>query len=108
MGHAVTAEIRDIAPGLWIWRLDQPSWQPGFDWPPTVTSTVVESRGEVGLLHPLAPPGRDPGWQRLHAAPPPPVGILEPGHVRGVHRLLERDGRRALRPRPLLPADGPR
>jgi RimJ/RimL family protein N-acetyltransferase len=103
-----SAEIRDIAPGLWIWRLDQPSWEPGFDWPPTVTSTVVESRGEVALLDPLAPPDGDPVWQRLDAAPPTLVVVLKPDHVRDVDRFVERYGCRAFGPALFWPTDVPR
>jgi RimJ/RimL family protein N-acetyltransferase len=102
------AQIRDVAPGLWIWRLDQPSWQPGFDWPPTVTTTVVESRGEVALLDPLAPPDDDPVWQRLDAAPPTLVVILKPDHVRDVDRFVERYGCRAFGPSLFWPTDVPR
>src|SRR5919202_1231356 len=40
-------ELRDVAPGLWIWRLEHPDWAPHVGWPSTVTSTCVESRGEV-------------------------------------------------------------
>jgi RimJ/RimL family protein N-acetyltransferase len=100
--------VIDIAPGLWIWRLDQPSWRPGFDWPPTVTSTVVESRGEVALLDPLAPPDDDPVWQRLDAAPPTLVVILKPDHVRDVDRFVERYGCRAFGPSLFWPTDVPR
>jgi RimJ/RimL family protein N-acetyltransferase len=101
------AEIRDLAPGLWIWRLDQPSWRPGFDWPPTVTSTVVESRGEVALLDALAPPDGDPVWQRLDAAPPTLVVVLKPDHVRDVDRFVERYGCRAFGPSLFWPTDVP-
>lgn len=30
--HSV--EIRDVAPGLWIWRLEHPHWKPGQGWDP--------------------------------------------------------------------------
>ena len=29
-------EIRDVAPGLWIWRLEHPHWKPGQGWDPIV------------------------------------------------------------------------
>ena len=61
----------DIAPGLWIWRLQHPAWSPEADWEPHVTSTVVETRGEVALIDPLAPPEEDGEvWERLDAAAP--------------------------------------
>src|SRR5262245_46637710 len=49
------AELRDVASGLWIWRLEHPDWSPGLGWSPAVTSICVESGGEVVLLDPLAP-----------------------------------------------------
>ena len=64
-------EVRDIAPGLWIWRVEHPAWQEGFDWEPMVTSTVVESGGEVAVIDPLAPPREaSEVWDRLDAKPP--------------------------------------
>ena len=37
--RAVVAEIRDVAPGLWLWRLDYPDWRPRVGWGPTVASS---------------------------------------------------------------------
>jgi len=64
-------EVRDVAQGLWLWRLEHPAWREGYDWEPLVTSTVVESGGEVALIDPLAPP-EDAAeiWDRLDASPP--------------------------------------
>lgn len=25
-------EVIDLAPGLWIWRLEHPGWRPSVDW----------------------------------------------------------------------------
>ena len=93
------AQIRDVAPGLWIWRLEHPDWREGLEWPPTVTSTCVESGGEVALLDPLAPP-QDAAevWGRLDASPPTVVVILKPDHVRDVDLFVERYGARAFGP----------
>ena len=93
------AQIRDVAPGLWIWRLEHPDWREGLEWPPTVTSTCVESGGEVALLDPLAPP-QDAAevWGRLDASPPTVVLILKPDHVRDVDLFVERYGARAFGP----------
>src|SRR2546423_11550682 len=52
---SVVPEVRDVAPGLWLWRIEHPAWEPGLEWEPLVTSTCVESRGEVALLDPLSP-----------------------------------------------------
>src|ERR1041385_9221809 len=49
-------EVRDVAAGLWIWRLEHPRWKPGQGWEPVVASTCVESRGETLVLDPVAPP----------------------------------------------------
>jgi hypothetical protein len=93
------AELRDVAPGLWLWRLDHPDWEPGNGWEPPVTSVCVESGGEVALLDPLAPPDGDPVWERLDATPPTLVAVLKPDHVRDVDRFARRYGARAFGPR---------
>ena len=90
--------IADVAPGLWIWRLDHPDWAPHVDWAPAVTSTSVESGGEVVVLDPLAPPEGHEAWQRLDAKPPTVVAILKPDHVRDVDRFVERYGCRSFGP----------
>jgi hypothetical protein len=97
--RAVTAEILDVAPGLWLWRLPHPDWREGNDWDPAVTSTVVESRGEVAVLDGLAPPDDDdPVWKRLDATPPTLAVVLKPDHVRDVDRFVERYGARPFGP----------
>jgi hypothetical protein len=49
-------EIRDVAPGLWIWRTAHPDWRPGLSWSGPVACTCVEAGGEVAVLDALAPP----------------------------------------------------
>jgi glyoxylase-like metal-dependent hydrolase (beta-lactamase superfamily II) len=84
---------------LWIWRLDYPDWRPGLGWEPVVASTCVESRGEVVLLDPLAPPDEERDfWRRLDAHLPTMVVILKPDHVRDVDLFVERYGARAFGP----------
>jgi len=90
--------VLDVAPGLWIWRLDHPDWAPQVDWPPAVTSTCVESGGEIVLLDPLAPPDGHEAWERLDARTPTVVAILKPDHVRDVDAFVERYGCRAFGP----------
>jgi hypothetical protein len=90
--------VVDVARGLWIWRLDHPDWAPHVDWKPPVTSTCVESGGEVVVLDPLAPPDGDEAWERLDATPPTVVAILKPDHVRDVDAFVERYGCRAFGP----------
>ena len=96
---AVPAAIRDVAPGLWIWRVDHPDWAPHVDWEPAVTSTCVESRGEVVVLDALVPEtGADAVWARLDTRPPTTAVVLKPDHVRSVDQIVERYGARAFGP----------
>ena len=95
----VPVEPRDIAPGLWCWRFEHPDWRPHVDWEPLVTSTCVESDGEVALLDPLAPPDDAVEvWDRLDARPPTLVVILKPDHVRDVDLFVRRYGAHAFGP----------
>jgi hypothetical protein len=57
----VALETREVAPGLWVWRTAHPDWAPGLHWEETVTSTVVETGGEVAVLDPLVPRHAAPG-----------------------------------------------
>jgi hypothetical protein len=102
-GHtlpAMTVEVRDVAPGLWLWRIANPSWQPGFDWEPLVTSTGVQSGGETLVLDPLAAPiDATDVWERLDARPPTAAVVLKPDHVRDVDVFVRRYGARAFGPR---------
>ncbi len=45
-------ELREVAADLWVWRVEHPAWQPGFDWGPLVASTCVESGGKTVVLDP--------------------------------------------------------
>ena len=95
----MAAELRDVAPGLWTWRLEHPEWAPGLDWKPLVTSTCVESGGEVAVLDALAPPDdADEAWARLDARPPTLAVVLKPDHVRDVDLFVRRYGARAYGP----------
>jgi hypothetical protein len=79
-------EIRDVAPGLWLWRQPHWEWRQGDDWEAEVSSFVVESGGEVVLLDPLAPhPGDGAAvYERLERRRPTRVVVLKPDHVRDV------------------------
>jgi hypothetical protein len=90
-------EVRDVAPGLWIWRVEHPAWKPGLDWEPLVTSTCVESGGEVAVLDAIAPPHE--AWKRLDARPPTLAVVLKPDHVRDVDLFVRRYGARGFGPR---------
>jgi hypothetical protein len=93
-------EIRDVATGLWIWRLENPFWEPGVDWEPVTTSTCVQSGGEILVLDPQAPPeGTIELWKRLDAHPPTIVVVLKPDHVRDTDVFVRRYSARAFGPR---------
>ena len=92
------AEPHDLDEGLWIWRLAHPAWRPELDWPELVTSTCVESGGEVALLDALAPPQGSEVWERLEARPPTMVVVLKPDHIRDVDLFVRRYGARAFGP----------
>jgi glyoxylase-like metal-dependent hydrolase (beta-lactamase superfamily II) len=92
-------ELRDVAEGLWLWRVDYPDWHPGVGWEQMVSSTCVESGGEVALLDPLAPPeDATEVWERLDSNPPTLVVVLKPDHVRDVDLFVRRYGARAFGP----------
>ena len=101
-------EIRDVAPGLWIWRLEHPSWSSASAWEPPVTSTCVESGGEVLVIDALAPPEEATDiCQRLDARPPTFAVVLKPDHVRDVDAFVRRYGCRAFGPWLFFPHDVP-
>ncbi|MGE5690369.1 MAG: hypothetical protein ACM33B_07405 [Pseudomonadota bacterium] len=100
-------ELRDVAPGLWVWRVEHPDWRPGLGWEQHVTSTVVESGGEVAVLDGLAPPDGDHVWERLEARPPTLAVVLKPDHVRDVDLFVRRYGARAFGPALFWPTDVP-
>lgn len=101
-------ELLDVAPGLWVWRLEHPDWAPGVGWERVVSSTCVESGGEVALLDPLAPPDDAVEfWARIEARPPTLLAVLKPDHVRDVDLFASRYGARAFGPRLFWPDDVP-
>lgn len=81
----------DIQPGLWLWRVPHPLWEPAEGGDRWVTSTCVETGGEVAILDALAP--EDPGdavWGRLDNTPPTVIVVLKPDHVRSVDFFASR------------------
>jgi hypothetical protein len=92
-------ELRDVAPGLWLWRVEHPAWRPDVGWERMVTSTVAEADGEVVVLDPLAPPeGAREVWERLDARPPTTAVVLKPDHVRDVDVFVRRYAARGFGP----------
>jgi hypothetical protein len=95
----MAVEIRDVAPGLWLWRQPHPDWEEGNDWTPEVSSVAVESRGARVLLDPLAPPpGAREAWERIEAHRPDTLVVLKPDHVRDVDLFVRWYGARAFGP----------
>jgi hypothetical protein len=92
-------EMIDVAPGLWVWRVEHPGWREDVGWEPPVTSTLVESGGETAVLDAIAPPpdAREI-WERLDARPPTLAVVLKPDHVRDVDLFVQRYGARAYGP----------
>src|SRR3954468_5634112 len=77
--------MRDVAPGLWLWRQPHPAWEEGNDWEPEVASFAVESAGVALLLDPLAPPpGARQVWERIEGLQPSVLVVVKPDHVRDV------------------------
>jgi hypothetical protein len=102
-------EVRDVAPGLWLWRQPHPDWREGHGWEPEVASFCVESRGETVLIDPLAPPpAAREVWSRLDATPPTVVVILKPDHVRDVDLFVRWYRARAYGPDLFFAGDAPR
>ena len=97
--NARSCEVRDVAPGLWLWRQPHPDWRPNVGWQPLVASFCAEARGEVLVLDALAPADdRDSVWERLDARPPTVAVVLKPDHVRHVDLFVRRYGARGYGP----------
>jgi hypothetical protein len=95
----VPSELRDVAPGLWLWRRPHPAWRAGYEWEPEVSSFCVGSRGEIAVLDGLAPPEAERDvWERLDASPPTTAVVLKPDHVRDVDVFVRRYGAKGYGP----------
>jgi hypothetical protein len=76
-------EVIDLAPGLWIWRIEHPAWRPGVDWQQVVTCVCVDTGTERWLLDPLLPPeDANQVWDRFSERPPTFAAILKADHNR--------------------------
>jgi Ankyrin repeats (many copies) len=110
-------KIIDLAPGLWIWRLEHPAWKPQVDWQEVVTCICIDAGGERWLLDPLLPPDDATDfWKRLAERPPTAVAVLTPDHMRetwgdrrtwSVDALVRRYGCQAFGPGVWDPDMGP-
>ncbi len=93
----MSVEVRDVAPGLWLWRQTHPSWEPGQGWNPEVSSLAVTSGGVSLLLDPLAPaPSARAVWDRIETVDV--VAVLKPDHIRDVDLFARWYGARAYGP----------
>lgn len=105
------AEIRDVAPGLWVWSVEYPGWHDRergeIGWGPHVNATCVESGGEVAVLDAIAPPDGSEVWERLDGRPPTVAVVLKPDHVRDVDLVVERYCARAFGPWLFWPSNIP-
>ncbi|TCO30478.1 hypothetical protein EV652_105473 [Kribbella steppae] len=103
-----TVDVIDLAPGLWIWRLEHPNWSEGHDWQEVVTSVCVDAGAERWVLDPLLPPEQATQvWDRFADRPPTAVAVLIGDHLReswgdrttwSVDALVQRYGCRAFGP----------
>jgi hypothetical protein len=114
-------DVIDLAPGLWIWRLEHPAWKPEVDWQRVVTCVCVDAGGERWLIDPLLPgDGATQVWDRLAQRPPTAVAVLSPDHMRplwsdgatsrpiwSLDALVRRYGCRAFGPAVFDPDMGP-
>ena len=102
-------ETRDLADGLWIWRLRHPHWKPGLDWQPIITCVCVDFQTDVLLIDPLLPPfGTGEVWARLESRRPTTAVVLKPDHVRDVDLVIRLFGVKAFGPSLFWPDDIPR
>lgn len=78
-----SVEVIDLAPGLWIWRLEHPAWSEGHDWQKVVTSVCVDAGDERWVVDPLLPPeDATEVWDRFADRPPTAVAVLLADHMR--------------------------
>jgi hypothetical protein len=102
-------ELRDVGPGLWLWRQPHPDWSDGADWEPEVSSFAVQSRGARVLLDPLAPPPSEhEAWERIGAFAPDTAVVLKPDHVRDIDLFVRWYGVRPYGPYLFWRGDAPR
>jgi len=111
----VEPQLRDVAPGLWLWRQRYPEWQPGrhseerLGWGPEVSSFAYAGGGGTVLVDALAPPDSfEPFWARLQDEPPRALVVMKPDHVRSVDLFVERFGVPAYGPGVFHRTDVPR
>ena len=99
MAQDAGLEIRDVAPGLWLWRLPYEDWRPGLGWERHVSSFAYEAGGGVVLVDALAQPDDATAfWERLERERPIALVVMKPDHVRSVDLFARRYGAPAYGP----------
>jgi hypothetical protein len=106
----MAVEIRDVAPGLWLWRQPHPDWTSESEgWSPEVTSVALRCGGAAILLDPLAPPpSARAAWERIEAFAPDTAIVLKPDHIRDVDLFVRWYGVAPYGPSLFWPGDVPR
>jgi hypothetical protein len=84
-------EVRDVAPGLWLWRRPHPEWHREAGWGARVSSFCVTSAGTTSVLDALDPED-DAVWERLDEARPTSVVVVKPDHFRSAVHFARRYG----------------
>jgi hypothetical protein len=98
------SEVIDVAPGLWLCKVQYGEWPRGEGWDGKVACTCVESGGEIALLDPLVPANETSVvWDRLSARPPRCIVVLKPDHVRDVDFFVRRYNARVFGPKVFHP-----
>jgi hypothetical protein len=91
-------DVRQVAPGLWLWSAPHPDWRGARHWPEDVNCVYYEAADATVLIDPLIPTGQDTEfWQALdrdveRAGQPVAVLLTAPWHMRSAPEVAERYG----------------
>ncbi len=92
----MAADVTEIAPGLWRWAARHPEWSAGAFGREVASFALRVRGGEILLVDPLLPAGRDDVPELLDAlaarAPRLHVYITIPYHVRSTAQIVGRYG----------------
>jgi glyoxylase-like metal-dependent hydrolase (beta-lactamase superfamily II) len=89
-------DVRQVAPGLWLWSAPHPNWPGARHWPEDVNCVYYEAADATVLIDPLIPTGEDTEfWQALdrdveRAGQPVAVLLTAPWHMRSALVVAER------------------
>jgi glyoxylase-like metal-dependent hydrolase (beta-lactamase superfamily II) len=91
-------DVRQVAPGLWLWSAPHPNWRGARHWPEDVNCVYYEAADATVLIDPLIPAGEEAEfWQALdrdveRTGQPVAVLLTAPWHVRSAPVVAERCG----------------